>query len=121
MRDLKSMHEVPMSRKGKYIKAPGLSVDIDSGIAIFKGRKLPLSQITILKQGKLIKKEYSNKSNLVFDYYERARFGAIMDQNFSKSVFNALFMRHQANLKYFRPIRLATPSHQIWEVKGDTF
>ncbi len=107
--------------KGQYIKGPGLSVDTYSGTALFRGRRLPLKEITVLSHGRIMKKEYPNRSNLVFDYYERAKFGAIMDQNISKSVFNVLFMRRQANLKYFRPIRLATPSHQIWEVKGDTF
>ena len=66
------------------------------------------------------KKQYDNYSSYRFDYFEQARFGALMDFLIAESVFNKLYLRHLSAAPYFRPVRLETPHFQLWEVTGDT-
>lgn len=54
-----------------------------------------------------------------FEWVPPRRFGAAMSRPVAESLFNRLFVRHQGDERYFRPVVLETPSHQLWEVRGD--
>ncbi len=104
----------------KFVKGPGVLVDIERGmVRLGAGKEIPLRQLVIIDK-KPMTKTYPRKNGFDFEVLRPAGFGAIMDFNMANSLFNTLFLRHTYSPKYFKPIRLMTPSHQIWEVKGDT-
>lgn len=102
------------------IKGSKVIVDINSGTMQLNNRKILLKRIIIVKQGKIIKRDFTHPSKLNFELLEPAQFGAITDSAIGESVFNKLFLRYQPDPRYFRPLRLLSPSHQIWEVVGDS-
>ncbi|OCC15889.1 Oligosaccharyltransferase PglB [Dissulfuribacter thermophilus] len=102
------------------IVGPAIMIDIDQGILKYNERNILLKQLIIVGGKKPKKMVYSHKSGADFEVFMPAGFGALMDFNIANSVFNTLFLRHTYDPKYFKPVRLMTPSHQIWEVQGDT-
>jgi dolichyl-diphosphooligosaccharide--protein glycosyltransferase len=79
----------------------------------------PLSKMVIhTEQGQEVI-TYNERSGLSFEWTKQRKFGILMDEDMAKSVFNKLFIRQSAPSAYFRPIKLGTPSYQVWEVSGD--
>ncbi len=104
----------------KFIKGPGLLVDIDKGILrLNNGKELSLKKLVVIDKHP-ITKIYPRSTGLHLEVFRPAGYGAIMDFNMADSLFSKLFVRHSYDPTYFKPIRLMTPSHQIWEVRGDT-
>lgn len=110
-----------LSRRGDRIKGNGMEVDMEKGLLRFKNRLIPLKSIFIITRKGPITKQYNHKTDAQFEAFLPAGFGALMDKNIADSIFNKLYLRHLYNPKYFKPIRLMTPSHQIWEVKGEIY
>ncbi len=54
-----------------------------------------------------------------FEWVPARKFGAAMSDEIAGSLFNRMFIRHQTDRTYFRPVKLETPSFQLWEVRGD--
>ncbi len=106
--------------EGDTVRGQGLEVDLKKGVAAIGDKMVQLKQVTIIDEKGPRKKIYPVKEGLYFEFIRTRRFGALMDRYAAESVFNQLFMRHLADSRYFRPVRLKTPSHQIWEVRGDS-
>ena len=64
---------------------------------------------------------FNNKSPLSLELYNPNKFGALMDENISSSIFNRLFIRHDADPKYFQLTSEKIPAYQIWKIQGDQF
>jgi dolichyl-diphosphooligosaccharide--protein glycosyltransferase len=98
------------------LKAPIFNID-RGGKKLFSN--VPLSKMLIYTgQGQELI-AYDESSRLNFEWTRPGKFGALMDEDMANSVFNQLFIRHAAPSAYFRPIKLGTPSYQVWEVRGD--
>ncbi len=105
--------------KDNLIKSPEIIVDINSGIMLVNNKKILLKEILIVRKDKISKKVFKHSSKFNFELLEPAKFGAITDSLIGESIFNKLFLRHKPNPNYFKPVKLFSPSYQIWEVIGD--
>ena len=100
----------------------GLKIDSKNGILYNSGKSTyPLTHICRRTRTQIEKKEFNSTGKLGFEYVVSNRYGALMDANMSKSVFNQLFIRHSYPREYFKPLRLRAPYYQVWEVTGDTY
>ncbi len=100
----------------------GLTVDLKNGILkMGMGRVMPMKEFLVSTFHKIDRKVYERDKGIRFEYYAPSRFGALMDHSIANSVFNTLYLRHRFNKKYFRPVVLNAPSHQLWEVRGESF
>ncbi len=100
----------------------GLVIDLDNGILTMgDGDRMPIKEFLVSTFHRIERRIYKRDKGIRFEYFVPAHFGALMDQTMADSVFNKLFLRHQANRKYFIPVVLNSPSHQIWEVRGESF
>jgi len=100
----------------------GLKINTEKGL-LYGGRNRSFQLARILKRSRsqITNKVYNTAARLSFEYVEGARFGALVDDDISASVFNKLFIRHKYIKQYFKPLKLRAPYYQIWEVKGDTY
>ena len=98
----------------------GLDIDMETGKLQIGNQYLILSQLGLRNNTKMEMKNYYKDSGYQFELLEQARFGALMDKNIAKSVFNQLFLRHMYLQKYFNPVVLNSPYYQLWEVRGDS-
>ena len=105
--------------QGDRVVGPGVEVDLKKGVLRTQGKALRLKAVLLVDQKGPRLNKYPGEGGLVFEFLVPKGFGAAMDLPISNSVFNQLFLRHLADRRYFRPVRLNTPSYQIWEVHGD--
>jgi hypothetical protein len=56
---------------------------------------------------------------LAFEWIPAKGFGVSTDKQAAGSLYHRMFIRHETDSRFFRPISLETPSHQLWEVRGD--
>jgi len=106
--------------KNGHIKgSEGLDIDIKKGKLRTGNRIIGLTHLVKCDGQRVLTKSYQRDHGLRFEIFAPSRFGALMDEYISGSVFNKLFLRHTFNPKYFRPVATNTPSYQLWEVLGD--
>jgi len=106
-------------KNGHITNKSGIDVDLDKGIFTLWDKRVGLKEISIFGIKKPERRIFNRKRGLYFEFFVPGKFGALMDKNIASSVFNALFLRHSYNPRYFKPVRLVSPSHQIWMVRGD--
>lgn len=104
---------------GRTSNSMALEVDLKNGIMRFGNKQAVLKKVFLRYAQKVEAKSYNRENGLIFEANFPRGFGAGMDENMAESLFNRLFLRHMANLKYFEPVSLDTPYFQIWKVKGD--
>jgi dolichyl-diphosphooligosaccharide--protein glycosyltransferase len=97
----------------------GLDIDIERGNLRTGNRMIGLARLVKREKQRVLTKNYQKDRGLLFEMSAPSRFGALMDEHISESVFNRLFLRCTFNPKYFRPVAVNTPSYQLWEVLGD--
>ena len=101
------------------IQGPNLSVDIDKGILTWNLRKLPLGRF-YHNNGEILKRtDYHRSSSWYFAYHEASRVGALIERDFSKTLFNQLYMFENPDLRYFTLHSQSFPYYQIWQVTPD--
>ena len=96
-----------------------LSVDLAKGIVVVNQRKYPLARLYHDNGERVRRIEYKHAKGLVFVFRQRSKVGALMDNKFSKTVFNQLFMFENPDLRYFTLKAQHFPYYQIWQVKPD--
>lgn len=104
--------------------ANGVNFNFKNGELVLDNKRAIVSNAKLILGNTIRSYEYhpSRKSEDVILSFELAlhnKFSALEDQHISKSVFNRLFLRHQSDQRYFKPVVLNSPAFQIWEVKGD--
>jgi hypothetical protein len=105
---------------GQSISGAGIEADLQNGIALVGSMQANLSEIFIRNQ------EYENtrkfrESGPRLEVYLPGGLAVLTLPEFTHSVFHKLFVRHQADSRYFKPVLLNSPLYQIWEVTGDSF
>ncbi len=106
--------------KNGHVKGnDGLDIDIEKGEFHMGNQMIGLTHLVRREKQTIQIKPYKRDRGARFEMFIPGRFGAIMDPQFSESVFNKLYLRHTFNPKCFRPVVMGTPSHQLWEVLGD--
>lgn len=116
-----------IKEEGDIIKANNLKFNKKRGlkvaVATTKTPKTTYKLAYVLTHlgDKIEKIDYNNAGKLAFEWIKLYKYGAIMPIEFANSTFNQLFIHHSANQRYFKPIKLATPKHQIWQVFGDVY
>ena len=104
---------------GSHLKSGNeLDVDLRDGIAVLGGNAIALKKIIINDGASLNTKEF-HKNGLMYEALLKPDFAVLQDEDFSRSIFNMLFMRTVAAKRYFSPVELNSPFYQLWEVKGD--
>jgi len=63
---------------------------------------------------------FDNRDGFSFEWVPSLGFGAAMSPSIARSVFNKMFIRHDADSRFFRPVSFGTPAFQIWQVRGDS-
>jgi dolichyl-diphosphooligosaccharide--protein glycosyltransferase len=101
------------------IHAPNLSVDITEGILTWNQRKLPLARFYHNNGQTLKRSDYQRSSRWYFAFHEASRVGALIDRDFSETVFNQLYMFENPDLRYFSLHSQHFPYYQIWQVTPD--
>lgn len=101
------------------IQGPNLSVDITKGILTWHQRQLPLARVYRNDGLTLKRSDYPNSSRWYFAFHEASRIGALIDRDFSKTVFNQLYMFENPDLRYFSLHSQNFPYYQIWRVTPD--
>ncbi|MCX8043061.1 MAG: dolichyl-diphosphooligosaccharide--protein glycosyltransferase subunit STT3 [Desulfobacterota bacterium] len=110
----------PITVTGNTIAGPeGLELNLNTGELQLAGRRFPLSTVVIRDPQNLREKNYSHNSQYRFELFEQGKFGALMEHAVAESVFNRLYIRHTFDQRYFKPVALAAPAYQLWEVIGD--
>jgi hypothetical protein len=112
-------------RQGDIIQGSrGLRIDTARGVLqAMEPDGKPTTQrlsriVTLTAQGPDMQ-DLGGGGGMSFEWVPPRRFGAAMSRPVAESLFNRLFVRHQGDERYFRPVVLETPSHQLWEVRGD--
>jgi dolichyl-diphosphooligosaccharide--protein glycosyltransferase len=101
------------------IQGPNLSVDIAKGILTWNRRQLPLSRF-YHNDGRMLKRsDFQHRSRWYFAFHEASRVGALIDRDFSETVFNQLYMFGNPDLSYFSLHSQHFPYYQIWKVTPD--
>ncbi len=102
---------------------PGANINLGNGIFTWDSKMIPLKTALIAgdkKIGDYEIKSYERKRGARLEVFKPVGFGALMDEDISESVFNKLFLRHTWDHTYFKPVAVASPDYQLWEVRGDT-
>lgn len=103
----------------RRIQGPNLSVDIDRGIFTWKQRKLPLARFYHNDGQTLKRSNYHRSSSWYFAFHEASGVGALIDRNFSETVFSQLYMFENPDSRYFSLHSQDFPYYQIWQVTPD--
>lgn len=101
------------------ISAPGLAIDRESGILVADDMQTTLSRVVDISKKMMVARDYPGGSDLQFEFYHPARFGLLHSTGFGDSLFNQLFIRQMYDPASFRPVVLASPVLQVWEVVRD--
>ncbi|NDY42174.1 hypothetical protein G3N55_04850 [Dissulfurirhabdus thermomarina] len=101
----------------------GLRADLRKGEAAWSGGwRVRLSQAVVCDTRQARGLRYKDHpKGFSLEAFLPGGFGAVMDLPISVSVFNRLFVRHTYQSRYFRPVILNAPSHQLWEVIGEVY
>jgi hypothetical protein len=94
-------------------------VDITEGILTWNQRKLPLARFYHNNGQTLKRSDYQRSSRWYFAFHEASRVGALIDRDFSETVFNQLYMFENPDLRYFSLHSQRFPYYQIWQVTPD--
>jgi dolichyl-diphosphooligosaccharide--protein glycosyltransferase len=105
--------------KGRQIQAPDLSVDTDKGLLISNQRKLPLARFYHNDGQTLKRSDYQRDSRWYFVFHEASRVGALIDRDFSETLFNQLYLFENPDLRFFSLHSHHFPYYQIWQVTSD--
>jgi dolichyl-diphosphooligosaccharide--protein glycosyltransferase len=104
---------------GGRIQGPDLSVDTGKGVLTWKQRKVPLARFYHNDGRTLKRSDYPRDSRWYFAFHQASRVGALIDRNFSETVFNQLYMFENPDLRYFSLHSQHFPYYQIWKVASD--
>jgi hypothetical protein len=101
------------------ISAPGLAIDRETGILVSDELHTGLSRVLDISKKMTVTRDYPGGSELQFEYFHPARFGLLHSTEFGSALFNQLFIRQMYDPASFRPVVLASPVLQTWEVLRD--
>jgi dolichyl-diphosphooligosaccharide--protein glycosyltransferase len=104
---------------GRQIQGPDLLVDAETGILTWKQRRLPLARIYHHNGRTLKRSDHQNDSRWYFAFHQASRVGALMERDFSETLFNQLYMFENPDLRYFSLHSHQFPYYQIWRVTSD--
>lgn len=111
----------PLAINGSVISTgDGLTCDMDNGEVQISGRRLSIATAAVRDRNAIREKNFYNQSPYCLEVFEPGRFGALMEKSVANTVFNRLYIRHTPDQQYFKPVALAAPAYQLWEVTGDT-
>ena len=107
-----------------FTLAPNLVFDVNEGLSMldikFNESKvgLPLRKIVAYDDtGRLLAvKDYEYPRGFHLEWLPHIRYGVVMTENVAESVFNQLFIRHQAEPAYFHRTVARNPAFSLWEV-----
>ncbi len=106
-------------RADKVYIGRGLEADLDKGRVTFHGTTYPISKAFVRKGDHTSHTTYSTTEGVVFYLNTETRVGAVMEQEFSGSVFSQLFMTSGGDARYFTRVAERFPYYQIWRVTAD--
>jgi len=105
---------------GQTISGGGIVADLQNGIALVGPRQALLSEVFLRQKDAESMRTYRD-SGPRLDVYLPGGLAVLTLPELTNSVFHKLFVRHQTDNRYFKPVRLRSPLYQIWEVTGDAF
>jgi hypothetical protein len=105
---------------GQNISGEGIEADLQSGIALVGSMQANLSEVFLRDRESENARKY-RESGPRLEVYLPGGLAVLTLPEFTHSVFHKLFVRHQTDSKYFKPVLLNSPLYQIWEVTGDSF
>ena len=80
---------------GNHVTAgAGLDLNMDTGELQIDGRRTAVAAVAIRDLNNLRENKFYNGSRYRFEMFEQGRFGALMENGISESVFNKLYIRH---------------------------
>ncbi len=121
------MKEISFAREKLVVGGREINTfNIQSGGSIARKKKgklhvYKISSMAVRSEKSLAIHDYEVENGFSLEIYTPGRFGAIMDKDFSKSLFNRLLIRHDAGNNYFRLVSEKLPSYQMWEVFGEPY
>ncbi len=104
---------------GDRLLGPDVSVDLVKGTAVAGQHKIPLARFYHNDGRRVQQIDYHRSKGLVFAYHAASRTGALMDREFSKTLFNQLYMLEKSDSRYFSLHAQYFPYYQVWRVKPD--
>jgi dolichyl-diphosphooligosaccharide--protein glycosyltransferase len=104
---------------GGRLQGPGVSVDLVQGIAVVGQHQMLLSRFYHNNGRRVEHIDYPRSRGLVFAYHAASHIGALMDQDFSRTLFNQLYMLGKSDRRYFSLHSQHFPFYQIWRVSPD--
>ncbi len=102
----------------ELLSEEGLRVNLTSGEGTARGKAFRVTELLIIDNDKIVRRSYGTPGSHL-EILQPMQFGAVMDEQIAASVFNILFLRHEAPPRYFTPVALQSPFFQLWEVHGD--
>ena len=102
--------------QGDRISGRGIRVDLVQGWVDLDDKRYPLTKVLLNDGRKLSETDYAHPNGLVFAYRSDSKSAALMDQAFTSTLFNQLFMLNQADPRFFSLISAVSPYYQIWQV-----
>ncbi len=101
------------------VTSPLIEVDLKKGLLTDAKGVMTLKQAAVRDERGLRLWRFQHERGGSFEVFAPAGCGALMDVEFSETIFNRLFLRHDFRLDHFRPASLKSPLYQLWEVRGD--
>jgi dolichyl-diphosphooligosaccharide--protein glycosyltransferase len=99
-----------------HILGPQVDIDPEQGRARYRGKSYRLGQCLITGHGGVRRVVDQRDGGLSFVFRQDEGVGALMEPAFAGTVFNTLFMRSDANSRYFTRVAERYPYYQIWKV-----
>ena len=98
----------------------GLFIDTDEGVLRDGTNYIGLIHFMVREASQASLREYNRENGGCFELVAPRRFGVLMNQEVTESVFNSLFLRADLRLKeWFDPVIDNGPDFQIWKVNGN--
>ncbi len=101
------------------LQGPDVSVDLVEGFAVVGRQKIPLARFYHNDGRQVQRIDYPRSKGLVFTYHGASHTGALMDREFSRTLFHQLYMLEKSDLRYFSLYAQHFPYYQIWRVTPD--
>lgn len=106
-------------REGNRVTGlPPFVADLDSGELKAGNMNFPLSRFVFSDEKEWHVADYK-KEGLVFEYDPKTAWAALCSPDIHDSTFNRLFFLRMADVRYFTPVLLKSPTFLVWKVMGD--
>ena len=99
----------------------GLDVDMKSGTLVTDAFDEPIKLKSVHYYGENDPKIvlFGRETGWSLEIFVPKRYAVLCGPREKASLFHRLFVRHEWNPDYFRPVSIANESYQLWEVRGD--